>query len=179
MQDTNIKNGCSHLFNAVTTTENELPKIFLEHAQMCWISWAWYSFLKKKSIWPAMATWILLSSRQKATSRIKVLGLSSRISQTSWTLHSAASTQEQPTSWARSIDDCLRPYQNPPAGCPLSPHVPFLASLLSRFSLPSLPVVLSPFIPWQWIASHITLLCFHLSCGVWGCMKIQRLGHLS
>lgn len=34
MQDTNIKNGCSHLFNAVTTTENELPKIFLEHAQM-------------------------------------------------------------------------------------------------------------------------------------------------
>ena len=106
---------------------------------MCWISWAWYSFLKKKSIWPALATWILLSSQQKATSRIKVLGLSSRMSQMSRTLHSATSTQEQPTSWARSINDCLGPYQNPPAGCPLSSHAPSLASLLNRLPLPSLP----------------------------------------
>lgn len=130
--------------------------------------------LKKKSIWPALATWILLSSQQKATSRIKVLGLSSRMSQMSRTLHSATSTQEQPTSWARSINDCVGPYQNPPAGCPLSSHAPSLASLLNRLPLPSLPAVLSPFIPWRWIPSHLALLCSRLSCGIWGCMRTQR-----
>lgn len=147
---------------------------------MCWISWAWYSFLKneKKKKYLASSGYLnltlLLSSQQKATSRIKVLGLSSRMSQTSWTLHSAASTQEQPTSWARSINDCLGPYQNPPAGCPPSSHAPSLASLLSRLPLPSLPAVLSPFIPWRWIPSHLALLCSCLSCGIWGCMRTQR-----
>lgn len=128
----------------------------------------------REGAWPAMATWIQLSSPRRVTCRAKVLGLSSRMNPVSWTSHFAAASPEQPAYLATSFDDHLSPCQNPWAGVHLFPqasHCSFppwwVAPLLCTYGPCS-------FHSLKWYPPITCLFYSYLLYGVWGCRRTQR-----